>query len=149
MFDHAAQLADVAGPGVGHEHLLGVGADAVDLLAMIVGRLLHEVMDEQGNIFASFAQGRDGDGHALDAEIKILAELFFGDHFLERAVGGADQADIDLDGIVGAQADDFAIFQDAQQLGLHGGGHVADFVHEEGAAVGVLEAPFALGAARR
>jgi len=55
-------------------------------------------------------------------------------------VGGGDDADVDVDGGVGADADDLALLEDAEELDLGGEGHVADFVEQEGAAVGVLEA---------
>ena len=54
-------------------------------------------------------------------------------------MGGDDDADVDLDGLVAADALDFAFFEDAEELGLHGEGHVADFVEEERAAFGLLE----------
>ncbi len=38
------------------------------------------------------------------------------------------------------------VLQDAEEFGLHGEGHVADFVEEEGSAVGVFEASLAVGA---
>ena len=71
--------------------------------------------------------------------IEIAAKLVLLDEFVEIAVGGDDDAHIDLDGFVAADALDFAFFEDAEQLGLHGQRHVADFVEEEGAAVGLLE----------
>ena len=39
----------------------------------------------------------------------------------------------------GAYPDDLASFEHPEQLDLDRRGHVADFVHEKGAAVGVLE----------
>ena len=63
---------------------------------------------------------------------------------LELAVGGGDDAYIDLDGAVAADAFEFAFLQHAQQLALKRQGQLADFVEENGAAVSELESPFAL-----
>ena len=62
-----------------------------------------------------------------------------------------DQADVDLDRLVAADAEDLLVLQHAQQLGLQRQRHVADFVEEQRAAVGVLEAALAqpVGAGER
>ena len=51
----------------------------------------------------------------------------------------AIEADVHFERFRAAEALEFALLQDAQQLHLHGGGHVADFVEEERAFVGQLE----------
>ncbi len=55
-------------------------------------------------------------------------------------MGGGDDAHVDLDRYVAAHAIELAIGQYPQQAGLGVGRHVADFVEEQGAAVGLLEA---------
>ena len=64
---------------------------------------------------------------------------------------GGDDADIDVHRLAGADALDGFFLQDAQQLGLHFEADVADFVEEQGAAVGQLEAAdlVAMGAGER
>ena len=52
---------------------------------------------------------------------------------------GHDHAHVDRDGAVAADALHLALLQHAQQLGLHHQRHVADFVQEERAVVGLLE----------
>src|SRR5205085_8072080 len=91
------------------------------------------------DVLAALPEGGEGDEGALDAEEEVLAELAGGDAGLDVLVGGGDQADVGLAGVVAAQADDLAGFQHAQKFGLHLDGHVADLVEEEGAAGGVLE----------
>ena len=61
------------------------------------------------------------------------------DHLGQVAVRGADDADVDLKGIIVANAANFAALQDAQQLGLHRLGQFADLVEKNRAAVGHLE----------
>ena len=59
------------------------------------------------------------------------------------AVGRRQQPDVDLDRVVGADAVNLAVLQHAEQLRLQRQRHVADFVEEQRAAVGVLESALA------
>ena len=52
---------------------------------------------------------------------------------------GHNHAHIDRGGLARADALDLALFQHAQQLGLHGGGHVANLVQKQRAAMRLLE----------
>ncbi|MNN70613.1 hypothetical protein D3C81_1864810 [compost metagenome] len=96
--------------------------------------------DERAEIFA-FAQGRKHHADAIDPVEQVLAKVFFFHQTLEVAVGGADQRDVDVLLFAGAQWRDLAILQHPQQSGLQGQGHVADFIEEQGAAMGLLQAP--------
>ncbi len=58
---------------------------------------------------------------------------------LQVAVGGGDDADVGLGRVLGAQPHELALLQHPQQLGLHGEGHLADLVQQQGAAVGQFE----------
>ena len=86
-----------------------------------------------------FAQRRDVDADDVQPVEEVLAELARCHGLLERLVGGGDDAHIHLDGLVAADALERAGLQHAQDLGLRGGGHVADLVEEERAAVALLE----------
>ena len=91
------------------------------------------------------AQRGDLNGNDVEAEEKVLAKFLALDAFLEAAVGGGDDAHVHFDGAIAAHAFEFPLLQDAQQLGLDLGGDFADFVQQDGAAVGQLEPAFALG----
>ena len=52
---------------------------------------------------------------------------------------GGDDAHVDVDRPLAADADDFAVLHDAQQPNLRGQRELADFVEEQRAAVGLLE----------
>src|SRR5208337_2707034 len=65
---------------------------------------------------------------------EIFAETPGEDFGTKVAVGGSDQADIDLFDFGGADALNFAVLDDAQQLGLHGQGSLTDFIQEHRAA---------------
>ena len=62
----------------------------------------------------------------------------------ERAVGGGDDADIDLDALGAADALEAPLLEHTQQFRLHGRRHVADFVQEDRPLVRHLEAALAL-----
>ena len=100
---------------------------------------------EGGDIFGAFTEGGDVDFEGVDAEHQVFAEGALFDHFFEVAVGGADHADVDVDGLVITEPSDVAGFEDPQQFGLHREGKFADFVEEDGPAVGDFEQPGAGG----
>ena len=89
------------------------------------------------------------DGDDIEAEEEVLAEFLALDAFFQPAVGGGDDAHIHFDGAVAADPFEFPFLEDAQQLGLDLGRDLADFVEQDGAAVGQLETAFALVERRR
>ena len=59
-------------------------------------------------------------GTTLSAVENLRGNVFLGDFFLQVAVGGGDDADVDFDGAVAADAFEFALLQDAEEFGLDG-----------------------------
>ena len=70
------------------------------------GKLLREVLGEQGHIFQSIPQGRQLDADDVEAVVEIFAESSFAHHLVERPVRGRDQADFDVDRLGPADAFD-------------------------------------------
>ena len=85
------------------------------------------------------------DGDDVEAEEEVLSELLAVDTFLEVPVGGGDDADIDFDGAVTADAFEFAFLEDAEEFGLDLEGDFADFVEEDSTTVSEFEASFTFG----
>ena len=54
-------------------------------------------------------------------------------------MGGNDDADVHLDGLIATDTFDFALFEDPQELGLHGQRHIPDLVEEKRATFGLFE----------
>jgi len=81
------------------------------------GELLDEVVDENGDIGSPGAERRQIDRDDAKAVVEVLAEFPVLDQVLEVAVRGGDQAHIDGDRDVGADAVHAALFEDAQELG--------------------------------
>ena len=84
-------------------------------------------------------QRRVVDGNDVQALIQVFAEGAILEGGAQVAVGGGEQAHVDLDGAGAAEALEFALLQHAQEFDLGGGRHVADFVEEERALVGEFE----------
>ena len=137
MADDVLQLAHVARPGVGQHRGLGRRREAGEAL-VIFGRVLPEEFpgDDQ-HVVVAFAQRRQVDGHDMQAVEQVLAEAAGIDLGLRVAVGGADDADVDRRRLVLADPLDRAGLQEAQHLGLQAKIHLADFVEEQRAAIGL------------
>ena len=74
-------------------------------------------------------------GNDAKAVIKILAKPPLGNFFLKILVGRRNDAHIHVAFFLAANRPYFAFLQYAIKLHLHGQAHVADFVHEQRAAV--------------
>ena len=101
---------------------------------------------QQGDVFAAFAQRRNGDGKDVKPVEQIIPERSVEHHFLQIAVGSRYQAHIHGNDLVPAKAFNFARLQYAQQFGLQFQRDVANFVQHQGTAVGQFKASLALRA---
>ena len=77
--------------------------------------------------------------HDREPEVEVRAEGAAVDLLAQVAVGGGDDAHVDLRGCVGADAAHLARLEHAQQLRLQRQRQLADLVEEQRAAVGLLE----------
>src|SRR5581483_2484123 len=106
--EHVAQLADVARPVVRHEGLQRLLVD----LALAVGiDALEERLHQERQILLALAQRRHADRHHRETEVEIFAELALLHLFGQLLLGGGDDADVDLDGAVAADAADLALLE--------------------------------------
>ena len=81
----------------------------------------------------------------VEAVKKVLAEAPFAHQLTQIDVGGRQNAHVHLDGFRAAQAHEFALLDDAQQLGLRFRADGGDFVEENRALIGDLEEPLLRG----
>src|ERR1019366_2195588 len=75
----------------------------------------------------------------VKAIIKIGAKAAVADGGFERAVGGRDDADVDVYGLVRSQAVELALLQDAEQFWLQRERHHTNLIEQQGATAGRLE----------
>ena len=139
------QLAHVAGPAVGGEGAQGVVGEGVDALAVLLGVAAEEEEGQLGDVADALAERGDLQGDHVEAVVEILAEEALGDALAQVAVGGGEDAHVDLEGLVAAHALEGALLEEAEQLDLGGQRDLAHLVEEDGAAGGQLEAPLAAG----
>ena len=92
------------------------------------------------DVFLALAQRRHRARHDVQPVEQILAEAPGGDLALEIFVGRRDDAHVDADGLLAADALELLLLQHAQQLELQRRRHVADLVEEQRPLVGQLEA---------
>src|SRR6185312_14535497 len=132
-------------PAIADELVQRGAGDAAQRALVLVGELTQEVLDEERDVVAALAQGRQRHAHDVEPVEQVFAELALLHQAAEIAVGGDEDAHVDLDGALGADAAQLALLQDAQELDLHRRWHLAHLVEEQGAAVGDLEEAAALG----
>src|SRR6185437_3347096 len=71
--------------------------------------------------------------------VEVLSQVVVGESLLEIAIGGGQNADVDLDFLLATEAADRSRFDGAQQLDLDVGWHLRHFVEEDRTAVRHLE----------
>ncbi len=143
--DNVLQLADIAVPRQRHQHLHGIGGDGGDSAAHPLGNLSDEEVDQQRNILAPLAQGRQLDGKDVEPVVEVTAKALVLDHGEQIAVGSGHQPYIHRDRIAVAHPLQLVLLQYPQQFGLQIQRHIPHFIEEQGALVGPFEAADALG----
>ena len=137
--DGVFQLTDIAGPGVIQQAAFGFGRDSFDGAAAAGRGAVEEILGQRRDVAGSLAQRRHAERHHIQAVVEIRAEGAALRLCREVAIGGGDQADIELPGARAADAFELALLQDAQELGLQLRRQFADLVEKDGAAFGHLE----------
>ena len=98
------------------------------------------MIQQDGDVLAALAQRRHLDVDDVEPVVEVLAEGLLGDVLDEATMGRGDHPDVDRRLLaIGSDSLNFAGLQKPQQQRLHPQAHLADFVHEDGAAVGGLE----------
>lgn len=94
---------------------------------------------QQRDVCAAFAQGRDLNGHHIEAIEQIFAEGSFPNAVGQVLVGRGDEPDVNGDRAGSPDPLKFSFLQDAQQFDLHRGRTLADFIEEQCTAIGDLK----------
>ncbi len=116
--DEVLELADVSRPVVVLHQTDGALGEKFRCVMENFCIVLDEVVDEDGQIGDALAQGWQVDGHCVDAEEEVEAEGAVFDLGAEVGVGGRDEASSNAAGLVATDADEGAILQDLEELGL-------------------------------
>src|SRR6202030_2504455 len=94
-----------------------------------------EVRDESGNIGAAFAQRRNRSGKNMEAEVEVFTESACCNGFREIGVGEGHEARVHAKRVCAAEPLEGALFDHAQELGLHAWSECGDFVKDDRAAL--------------
>ncbi len=104
------------------------------------GKFAHEVADQQGDILAAFAQRGHANGKHAETVEQVAAKRVLGDALGQIPIRSRDQAQVDFDGAIAAQAFELLILQHAQQLGLQVERNLAHLVEKQGSAIRQFQA---------
>jgi hypothetical protein len=80
-------------------------------------------------------------GNDIQAAVEVLAEVSVANLFKEVAVRGREYSHVDMDGLFSPDALEVLGLKHPQKPDLGGWGDFADFIQENGAPIGLLEAP--------
>jgi hypothetical protein len=139
-FNDVLQLANVSRPVIGLQRRQRLGRRLHRPYVVVLRVHLEEVLHQHRHVLTPIAQRRHHDVDDVEPVIQILAELIRGDAIQEPAVGRCHDPHVDACArAIAADALNLARFKEAQQQRLHAQAHLAHFVHENRAAIGLLE----------
>jgi hypothetical protein len=138
--DGVLQFADIARPLVRSELAHGGLGNSRCGTIHSLGGLLHKMRGEGRDVVAALAKRREFNREDAQAIVKVLAEAACIDFMFQVAIGGGDDANVDLAATGIADTFQFLLLQDAQQLCLHREWYFGDFVEKQRAAVSQFEA---------
>ncbi len=98
-----------------------------------------EILRQLRHVGQALAQRRQLQAHHVDPMQQVRTEASLGDQRFQVLVGGRDHPHVDPDEFAPADPEEFAFRQYAQETRLQRQRHVADFIQEQGAAIGLLE----------
>ena len=98
--------------------------------------LPQQVFRQRDDVFPAVPQRRQLQIDHVEPVVQVFAEGAVGDRLFEVAMGGGDDPDIHLDGFLAAHPLEFVVLEHLQEFGLEAHIHIADFIEQDGAAVG-------------
>ena len=94
------------------------------------------MLRQRNDVFTAIAERWHANGHHAQAIEQIFAHAPRLDVGEQIAIGRRDNSNVDVGDRRSADATHFTLLQHAQQLRLHLGRDITDFVEENGAAIG-------------
>ncbi len=146
VWDHplydVPQLTDIARPFALQEAAGRFLRQRAPGHSVLPAALFKEVIEQGRHVLPAFTKRRHVDPDDVEAVEQIFSERAGRDPFVEIAIGGRDDADIDA-GVdtVSAHPLHFAGLDESEHERLQSRAHLSDFVKEQRAAVGALEEP--------
>ncbi len=134
------ELAHIARKGKLLQPREGRFGNALGLHAQLPRALLQEVAREHGHIFVALAQRGQAQADDVEAVEQVFAKPPLQDALFQVLVGGGNHAHMGLHSGMAAHAVELPVRQNAQQACLQIKRHVANFIQEQRATLGLLEA---------
>src|SRR5262245_56258176 len=120
-FDNVLKFADISRPDVRSQLTKGFLRKASHVNAMFAPEAAHKILCEEGYVFRALAERGHRYRHDVQAKKEVLPKFSFLNALFEVAICGGDDANIDFDRAIAADAFEFALLQDTQELGLDTG----------------------------
>ena len=139
--DEVCQLAHIAGEVVFRQILHRLGVDLAHVLAHQRRKFMQKEIGEQRHVVATLAQRRQRQGHHIEAEIQIVAQVPGLHRFLQVAVARCHHAHVERHRLDRPDAQHFALLQHTQQLDLDRMRQLGHFVEKQRAALRGFEQP--------
>ncbi len=97
---------------------------------------LQEESRQLGDVAVTFAQAWHADVEDIEAVVEVLPEVARFHRYFKIRIGGRDDPRVNRNGLVPTDTLDGTLLEEPQQVDLQVLGQIADFVEEQGAAVG-------------
>src|SRR5579875_3115323 len=136
-----AQLAHVARPRIRKQPRCSISCKP--LFGSFRRGTREKVLGKRNNVGQTFAQWRDRQRHHGKPIKQVFTKAAIANSRCQIAIRGSDNPHIDRFGLA-TQWDNLAGFQNAKQLGLQGQAHIADFIEQKRAVVGLPESTLAV-----
>jgi hypothetical protein len=117
LFDHVAELAHVARPGVVEQRPLRMGRKAPHVAAQQGCVTQQEVSGQRQDIRPALAQGRNVHAVDIEAEKEVVTETFAVDIDAQILVGRGDQTYVGFQDMLAAETLELQTLEHPQQLG--------------------------------
>jgi len=137
--NEVTQFANVAGPGVTEEDFERAVTEFARFLAVAGAEFIEEMTSENGNVSGAIPQRRNEKRNDVQTVKKILAETAVSDFLFEIFVGSGNDAGVDAGGLIGADRFESLLFQYPQDFRLSAKTHIANFIEEKRATIGLLK----------
>ena len=144
MLEGVVEFADIARPRIGPQAREQRGRDLFAWGFAARKRAAEQKLGQRRNVFGPFAQRGQFDRDHAEAIVEVFAEGLVGDQLFEVAVGGRDDAHVDVQIAHAAEPLKGRRLDDPQQFRLKFRRRVADLVQKNRAAVGQREKPLLL-----
>ena len=139
LLQQVFQLPHIAGPGGGQNRGLGIGGECGHRFAITGCNLFQEMCCQQRDVFAALRQRRQLQRDDVQPIKQIFTKGALSTHLIEIAMGGRNDAHINIDRLRRADRSHRTVLQHAQQFGLERERHVANLIEKQAAAVGRLK----------